>query len=87
MGYLHENRVYVHPRQDGVQRGDHVIFSDYNIPWEVTKVTRDGLLHVISLSGWGKRHAIESVTRVKAAWRDPDQEPEIDWTQAYEEEE
>jgi len=85
-GYLHENRVYVHPRTDGVQKGDHVILSDYNIPWNITKISRDGTLHLESLSGWGKRKAIESVSRVKAAWRDPDQAIEIDWSQAYEEE-
>lgn len=86
-GYLHENRVYFHPKQDGIQKGDHVILSDLNIPWEVTRVSSDGVnLHIRSLPGWGGRQTIVPTVRIRAGWRDPEQEPEIDWRQAYEEE-
>lgn len=79
-------RVYVDPREDGLQSGDLVTISDIGLYWKVTKVAKHGGIAYLR-SSLGNRFGTVNTSVIKSVWRDPDYQPEIDWTQAYDSEE
>jgi hypothetical protein len=79
-------RVYIDPREDGLQVDDLITISDIGLYWKITKISKHGGTTYVR-SHLGNRFGTINTSIIKSVWRDPNYVPEIDWTQAYDSEE